>query len=72
MPIEMVEILDWIEVGKWSVEQVRCVINNLLHLELWSHFTRSLYLHSHSAHENTDATREITRHSARVVSLIYI
>ena len=54
--IEMVEILDE-SVGKHSVEQVRYVINNLLHsvivkygvislshCEIWSHFTRSLYI----------------------------
>ena len=34
-------------VGKRSVERVRYVINNLLHLgshcEIWSHFARTLY-----------------------------
>ena len=32
------------------------------HCEIWSHFTRTLYFHSPLAHENTDATCEITRH----------
>ena len=58
----MVEILDGI-VGKRSVERIRYVINNLLHLvighcEIWSHFTRTLYFHSPSARDNTDASRE--------------
>ena len=62
--IEMVEILDG-RVGKHSVERVRYVIKQFItlsHCEIWSHFTRSLYLHSPSAHENTDTTHEITRH----------
>ena len=65
--IEMVEILDR-KVGKHSVERLRYVINNLLHFghcEIWSHFTRSLYLHSPSARENTVTTYEITRHISR-------
>ena len=53
----MVEILDG-RVGKHSVERVRYVINNSLYLEVLSHFTRSLYFHLPSAHENTDATHE--------------
>ena len=51
-----------------SVERVRYVINNLLHLvhcEIWSHFTRTLYFHSPSARDNTVATREISRHNSR-------
>ena len=64
--IEMVEILDG-RLGKRSVERVRYVINNLLHLVIvkWSHFTRTLYFHSPSAHDNTVATREISRHITR-------
>ena len=37
-------------------------IITLSHCEIWSHFTHGLYLHSPLAHENTDTTREITRH----------
>ena len=51
-----------------SVEHVRHVINNLLHLnhcEIWSHLTRSLHFHSPSARKNLDATREITHHISR-------
>ena len=54
--------------GKRSVERVRYVINNLLHLvicEIWSHFTRTLYFHSPSARDNTVTTREISRHISR-------
>ena len=57
----MVEILDG-RLGKCSIELVRYVINNLLHLghcEIWSHFTRTLYFHSTMARDNTVATREI-------------
>ena len=60
----MVEIL----VGRGGKHSVEYVINNLLHLshcEIWSQFTRSLYLHSPSARENTDTTHEITRHISR-------
>ena len=32
------------------------------HCEIWSHFTRTLYFHSPSARDNTDATHEISRH----------
>ena len=63
--VEMVEILDG-RLGKRSVERVRYVINNLLHLVIvkliWSHFSRTLYFHSPSARDNTVATREISRH----------
>ena len=52
-------------VGKRSVERVRYVINNLLYFEIWSPFTHSLYLHLPSARENTDTTRELTRHISR-------
>ena len=65
--VEMVEILDG-RLGKRSVERVRYVINNLLHLsycEIWSHFTRTLYFHSPSARDNTVVTREISRHITR-------
>ena len=65
--IEMVEILDG-RVCNRSVERVRYVINNLLHFghcEIWSHFTCTLYFHSTSARDNTNATREISRHISR-------
>ena len=35
------------------------------HCGIWSHFTRTLYFHSPSARDNTDATREISRHISR-------
>ena len=62
--VEMVEILDG-RLGKRSVERVRYVINNLLHLVIvkWSHFTRTLYFHLPSARNNTVATRVIRVHS---------
>ena len=59
----MVEIMDG-RVGKRSVERVRYVINNLF-CEIWSHFTRTLYYHSTSARDNTDVTREMSRHISR-------
>ena len=62
--VEMVEILDG-RLGKRSVERVKYVINNLLHLvivKIWSHFTRTLYFHSPSARDNTVSTREISCH----------
>ena len=63
--VEMVEVLDG-RLGKRSVERVRYVINNLLHLVIvWRHFTLTLYFHSPSAHDNTVATREISRHITR-------
>ena len=62
--VEMVEILDE-RLGKRSVERVRYVINNLIHLVMWSYFTRNLYFHSPSARDNTVATREISRHISR-------
>ena len=65
--VEMVEILDR-RLGQHSVERVRCVINNLLHLghcEIWRHFTRTLYFHSPAARDNAVATREISRHIPR-------
>ena len=64
--IEMFEMLDG-RVGKHSVEQVRYAKKQFItsHCEIWSHFTRSLYLHSPSARENTDTTREITCHISR-------
>ena len=65
--VEMVEILDG-RLGKCSVERVRYVINNLLHLVIvkYSHFTRTLYFHTPSARDNTVAAREISRHISRV------
>ena len=65
--VEMVEILDG-RLGKRSVELVRYVINNLLHLvivKMWRHFTRTLYFHSPAARDNTVTTREISRHIPR-------
>ena len=62
--VEMIEILDG-RLGKRSVERVRYVINNLLHLVIVSHFTRALYFHSPSARDNTVTTREISRHISR-------
>ena len=64
--VEMVEILDG-RLGQSSVERVRYVINNLLHLVIvkWRHFTRTLYFHSPAARDNTVATREISRHIPR-------
>ena len=38
------------------------------HCEIWCHFTRILYFHSPSACDNTDATREISRHICRDVA----
>ena len=60
--VEMVEILDG-RVGKHSVERIRYVI--LGHCEIWSHFTCTLYCHSPSSHDNTDATRQIWSHISR-------
>ena len=65
--VEMVEILDG-RVGKHSVERVRYVINKFItlgHCEIWSHFTCTLYFHLPLARDNTDATREISRHITR-------
>ena len=65
--VEMVEILDG-RLGQRSVERVRYVINNLLHLghcEIWKHFTRTLYFHSPAARDNAVATREISCHIPR-------
>ena len=62
--VEMVEILDG-RLGKHSVERVRYVKNNLLHLVIVKYgvnFTHTLYFHSPSARDNTVATREISRH----------
>ena len=62
--VEMVEILDG-RLGQHSVERVRYVINNLLHLVIVKYgdnFTRTLYFHSPAARDNTVATREISRH----------
>ena len=53
--VEMVEILDG-RLVKRSVERVRYVINNLLHLVIVKYgdiFTRTLYFHSPSARDNT-------------------
>ena len=68
--IEMVEMVEMLygRLGKCSVERVRYVINNLLHLVVVKYgviFTRTLYFHSPSARDNTVATREISRHISR-------
>ena len=57
--IEMIEILDG-KLGKRSVERVRYVINNLLHLVIVKYGVISLV--SPSARDNTVATSEISRH----------
>ena len=65
--VEMVEKLDG-RLGKRSVERVRYVINNLLHLVIVKYgdiSLVSLYFHSPSALDNTVATREIFRHITR-------
>ena len=65
--VEMVEIL-YGRHGKHSVEQVRYVINNLLHLVIVKYGVISLgtlYFHSPSARDNTVATRAISRHISR-------
>ena len=59
--VEMVEILDG-RLGKRSVERVRYVIHNFLHLVIVKYFTRTLYFHSPSARDNTGTTHEISRH----------
>ena len=61
--VEMVEILDG-RLGKRSVERVRYVINNLLHLVIVKYGDISLVL-CISARDNTVATREISRHIPR-------
>ena len=67
---EMVDNLDG-RLGKCSVEQVRYVINNLLHLVIVKYgvFTRTLYFHSPSVRDNTVATREISRHTRKMVPI---
>ena len=60
--IEMVEILDG-RLGKRSVERVRYVINNLLHLVIVKYGVISLVLYS--ARDNTVTTRERSRHISR-------
>ena len=69
--VEMVEILDE-RLDKRSVERVRYVINNLLHLVIVKYGDISLmYFHSPSARDNTDATREISRHIiSRLIHLL--
>ena len=65
--IEMVEILDG-RVGKHSVELVRYVINNLLHLVIVKYGVISLAVCICTRLrlvKNTDATREITLHISR-------
>ena len=59
--VEMVEILDG-RLGKHSVERVRYVINNLLHLVIVKYGVISLVFYSPMARDNTVATREISRH----------
>ena len=64
--VEMVEILDG-RLGKRSVELVRYVINNLLHLVIVKYGDISLYFvfPLALARDNTVATREISRHITR-------
>ena len=64
--VEMVEILD-ARLGKRSVERVRYVINNLIHLVIvkYGDFSLVLYFHSPSARDNTVATHEISSHITR-------
>ena len=62
--VEMVEIL-YGGLGKRSVERVRYVINNLLHLVIVKYGVITLYFHSPSARDNTVATHEISRHISR-------
>ena len=74
--VEMVEILDG-RLGKHSVERVRYVINNLLHLVIVKYGVISLYFvfPLSFARDNTVATHEISHHNftlTRVISLIYI
>ena len=45
-----------------SAYAVNLTYDRLSHCEIWNHFTRTLYFHSPSARDNTDATREISRH----------
>ena len=61
--VEMVEILDG-RVCNRSVERKVCnkQFINLGHCEIWSHFTRTLYFHSPSARDNSDASHEISHH----------
>ena len=61
--VETVKILDG-RLGKRSVERVRYVINNLLHLVIVKYGDNSLVLLI-SARDNTVATREISRHITR-------
>ena len=63
----MVEILDG-RLGKRSVERVRYVINNLLHLVIVKYgvvHSYSVFPLAPSARDSTDATREISRHISR-------
>ena len=64
--VEKVEILDG-RLGKCSVERVRYVINNLLHLVIVKYGDISLVLCicTRSARDNTVTTREISRHITR-------
>ena len=70
--VEMVELLDG-RLGKRSVERVRYVIKNLLHLVIVKYGVISLvllYFHSPSARGNTVATREISLHISRLIHLL--
>ena len=69
--VEMVEILDG-RLGKCSVERVRYVINNLLHLVIVKYGDISLVLrifHSPAARDNTVATRTSYYTLTRAISL---
>ena len=70
----MVEIMEG-RVGKRSVECVRCVVNNLLHLVIVKYGVISLvplYFHSPSARDNTDVPHGISGHISRLPVIIYI
>ena len=58
--VEMVEILDG-RLGRASKVCNKQFIT-LGHCEILSHFTRTLYFHSPSTRDHTDATREISCH----------
>ena len=64
--VKMIEILDG-RLGKRSVELVRYVINNLLHLVIVKYGVFHYYFvfPSTSARDNTVATHEISHHITR-------
>ena len=60
--IEMVEMVEILMEDLVSVQLNEYGVRNKQfdHCEIWRHFTRTLYFHSPSAHDNTVATREIS------------